>query len=69
MGGESCGLGRLEAGYVLVDNKSESAMRAILDEAGSDVQIVNVETAEISDTSRRAYKNISADMAYIIFTS
>ena len=62
-------LERLDAGYVMVDNKSESVIKAILEEAGSAVQVINVETAPLSDTSRREYKNISVDMAYVIFTS
>ena len=62
-------LERLDAGYIMVDNNSEPVLKAILEEAGSDVQVINVETAPITDTSRREYKNISVDMAYVIFTS
>jgi len=62
-------LDRLEAGYIMVDGQTEPVMKAILAEAGSNVQVINVEDAPITDTSRRVYKNISVDMAYVIFTS
>ncbi len=60
---------RCESRYIMVDNKSEATMRQYLDDAGSSVQIINVETAPISNTARRQYANISIDMAYVIFTS
>lgn len=55
------------AKVVVVDNFSEARFRELL--PNSSVVILNVEIFSGGDTSPLTYKNLSIDMAYVLFTS